>query len=421
MILALPAMLFANPGRDQAAEGYIRVAWWGNAVRDERTNAVIDLFTRSNPGVTVEAQIGTWGGGYWDQLAAQAAARNLPDVIQQDVSYIQSYAGNGHLADLTPFTARGRQIDLTNWPESGLGAGRLNNQLVGLLLGTNAWGMGVDRAVLQRAGVTINDETWTWADYERIAMQIFQSTGVQTFPAVTFTQVFEHVSLQFGVGRFTADQRALGISQNQRAFAAMRDYFEMINRLRTACALWDPEDAFIQGRAMAEEPLATGRTWNAGFWSNQFAGHSAAANRTLDFYMYPTVEGNRAPYGTYLRPSMYISMAESSTNKELAARFINFFSNDIEANRILMAERGVPIPTNVRADLHSRVPANDAIIFDYITRITPFASSGTTYPAATAEVEANMRNIVLSMIMGRVAVNTGVDQIVQQSGAILSR
>jgi multiple sugar transport system substrate-binding protein len=38
--------------------------------------------------------------GYWDQLAAHAAAGNLPDVMQMDYAYIAQYNDQNMLVDL---------------------------------------------------------------------------------------------------------------------------------------------------------------------------------------------------------------------------------------------------------------------------------------------------------------------------------
>ena len=418
VLLALPALLFARGGSAASSEeGYIRFAWWGNATRDERTQNVINLFTQRYPGVTIEPQIGTFGGGYWDVLAAQAAARDLPDVIQQDVSYIVRFADQ--LMDLRPYVDRGL-INLSEWPQASLGNGTINGRLVGLLLGTNALNMGVDPAVLQQAGITINDTAWSWADYENIAIQIFQRTGVQTYPAWQIRHIIESLAFQTNGSLFSADGRHLGIAQNQATMNALRDYLAMELRLRAAGALYDPDDAFIQGRAMAEEPLARGRTWNAIFWNNQIEAHMAAANRPLVSVMLPSIRGNSSP-GIYLRSSMYISMAANSENPELAARFINFLINDIEANRILLGERGIPVPPSVMADLYPRVSPGTQYAFDFIERITPYATSGTNYPAAAGEVETLLQNVVQQILTGRTTLDAGLQQIVRESTEILAR
>ena len=420
LTLALPALLFAAGGQAGASGdsgNHIRFAWWGNATRDERTQNAINLFMQRNPGITVEPQIGTFGGGYWDVLASQAAARDLPDVIQQDVSYILRYADQ--LADLRPFVDRGL-IDLSQWPEASLGAGVINGRLVGLLLGTNALNMFADPAVLERAGVTIDDTTWSWADYERIAIQIFQRTGVQTYPAWQIRHIIESLSIQNGTTLFTADGRRMGIAANAQALAALRSYLEMELRLRAAGALYDPDDAFIEGRAMAEGPMERGRTWNGIGWNNQHTAHQAAAGRPLISLMVPSIAGNGRP-GIYFRASMYISMAESSTNKDLAARFINFFINDFEANRILLAERGIPVPSNIQNDVYRLVNQDVRYTFDYITRITPYAGGGHVYPGNAGEVETMLKSVTQRILTGRTTLDAGLQEMVRESDAILAR
>jgi multiple sugar transport system substrate-binding protein len=223
---------------------------------------LITLFEQRNPGVIIEAEPTGWAG-YWDRINTLAAAGNLPDVMQQDVSQIRLFNERNLLEELRPFVNRGL-INLNYWDEGGLSSGVVNGRLVGLLFGTNAWTMLVDPAVLANAGVTIDDATWTWADYERIATQLFQRTGVQTWAPASWRQDFEHIGRQFGTGFFTADDRNIGIATNARAMAAIRGHIEMNLRLLQAGVLFDPEENFIQGLAMAEEPLGRGRTWNNG-------------------------------------------------------------------------------------------------------------------------------------------------------------
>jgi multiple sugar transport system substrate-binding protein len=134
------------------------------------------------------------------------------------------------------------------------------------------------------------------------------------------------------------------------------------------------------------------------------------------------VEGPRAPWGLYYRAGQYISMLSSSTSKDLSARFINFFVNDLEANRILLAERGIPIPTDVREDLAGRVDANMKYLFDYISRITPFTSpANPPYPAAAGESQDMIRPIVLQALNGRITPDAAMTQMVQAANAVLGR
>ena len=420
IMLMVQGIVWARGGRQEEPGGYLRFTWWGPPIRHERTIEVIELFMRRNPGVVIEPEYTLWAG-YWDRLNTLAAAGNLPDIMQQDISFIKQWNDRNLLMDLNPYVQRGL-IDLSNWPDAALAAGNLNGRLIALVLGTNAWGMAVDPEVLRRAGITIDDTTWTWAEYERIALHIFRTTGVQTMAPHEFATNLEHISRQFGDEFFSPDQRTVSITHNQAANNAFREYLEMNLRLLAAGALFNPEEAFLRGVAYEELAFSRGRTWNTYCWSNMFIAHQAAAGRTANYIMIPTVSGNREPFGLYLRPSQFISGLSGSPNRDMAARFIDFFVNDLEANRILLAERGVPIPSHVRNDLAGRVDSYNRYIFDYITRITPFASAPPPpHPPRAAEVFDAMRDIVLRTMTGGVTAGAAVPQTIQAANAILSR
>ena len=424
IILILPVMLFARGGaQPDAGAKYLRFAWWGNPTRDERTIKVAQLFMQKNPGVTVETET-TGFASYWDQLAAQAAAGNLPDVMQQDYAYIDQYNSRNMLVDLAPLGQRG-QINLSNWSDSALAGGRLGGKLIGLSLGTNAVGYVVDRAVLQKAGVTIDDTKWTWADFEKAAIQIYQTTGVQTMPTADHYQIFENVVRFAGVGYYTVDGKAMGYTNNPTAQAAIKEVLDLQMRLKAAGALYDPEDAFIVGRAMPEVPLSQGKTWNACYWSNQLVGMMAAANRPLDFYVLPapTVTGGmKAPFGTYLKPSQLISILTSSKSQDLAAKFVDFFVNDVDANRILLAERGVPLPTHILQDLSAQVDPNMIYTFEFITKAMKVSSAiDPPDPARAGEARDSMLPIILNCLLGRITTEACVAQMISAPNAILSR
>jgi len=415
-VIALAALVLGCAPKGDP--NYLRYAWWGNNTRDERTNKVTQLFMEKNSAVTIETEATGWDG-YWLKLNTQVSAGSLPDIMQQDYAYIEQYNSRNQLLDMNQFVEKG-VIDLSEWSDSGLNSGIIDGKLIALTMGINAWGMGVDPAVLEKAGVTIDDTVWTWRDYEQFALTIFRTTGVQTMPFNEFQQPFEHIVRQFGVEFF--EGTSLGMGNNNAARSAVREVINMQLRLRRAGALYDPEDAFIMGRAMEEFPLARGRTWNNFHWSNQHQGHINAAGRPIEFLMFPSVNANSEPYGTYLKPAMFISILSSSPNPELAAKFVNFILNDLEANRILLAERGSPVPVNVREDLAERVDPNMKYIFEFISKVTPYTSPiGPPDPPTSGEVRDVMRPILLQCLMGRLPADEAMTQMIQAANAVLSR
>jgi multiple sugar transport system substrate-binding protein len=50
----------------------------------------------------------------------------------------------------------------------------------------------------------------------------------------------------------------------------------------------------------------------------------------------------------YLKPSQFISITKDSKHPKEAAMFVDFITNDVDANKILLGERGVPISTKIQ-------------------------------------------------------------------------
>ena len=73
--------------------------------------------------------------------------------------------------------------------------------------------------------------------------------------------------------------------------------------------------------------------------------------------------------GLFLRPATFFSISESSPRKGPAVAFVMFFLEDVEANRILSAERGVPVVAEVREALSQTSPQN-RIMFEYVDYVS---------------------------------------------------
>jgi multiple sugar transport system substrate-binding protein len=421
----IAAPVFGGAGQDQSASGggaeaqYLRFAWWGNTTRDARTQQVIQLFMQNNAGVTMEGEPTAWDS-YWPKLQTQASTQSLPDIMQQDYMYFTDYAQRGLIADMTPYVNSGI-IDLSKWADSAVAAGKVDGKLVALNLGVNAWGMVVDPAVLQQAGITIDDTAWTWADFEKYAIEIYQKTGVQTMPPDQFHQIFENIVRQPGGSFFAADNKSLG--WGSAGEAAIKNHLDMWLRIKAAGAMFNPEEAFMLNLAMEEMPIVSGKTWNHYNWSNQFVAQQTAAKRSLAYVIFPQVSsGKPAKYGTYLKPSQFISLMTASKNPELAAKFINFFVNSIPANDILLGERGVPVPSDVLASVAAKSTPEQKYVMDYITHVTPYTSPIDPPDATSAgEVRDTIRPILLSFLQQSSDSAKCVSDMVTASNQVLSR
>jgi multiple sugar transport system substrate-binding protein len=416
-VLILPVLVFAGAGQETSSDNYVRLAWWGNTVRDEQTLKVVELFKSANPGLEMDTETTGWGG-YWDRLNTQAASGSAPDIIQQDYAYIGQWSSRNQLLDLTPYIANGT-IDVSGIPESVLASGKIDGKLYGILLGSTAYSMVYDPAVLAKAGIaSIDSTTWTMKDFEAVAETIFQQTGVQTLPFDPVDPVppFENFIRQTGASLFSPDGKKLGFTDT----AVLKEFWEVQLRLLDKGVLIPASESFVQV-TMEEDSLSTGKSWNKYIWNTQISAAAQAAGRPLDLMFLPRIEQYQRP-GAYLKPSMFFSVTAQSANPEMAAKFINYFMNDKGANDIIMGERGVPAPSGMRDYLSAKVDANQQIAFAYLSQAANYSSAiDAPDPAASGEVRALFRDTTVQVLSKTITSDEGVSRFVSGANEILAR
>ena len=85
-VTSLAACGGSGSGKDSegGSSDSLTMAWWGNQVRNERTQQALDAY-KEESGITVSGQFYQWGD-YWSKMATSAAGKKMPDVIQMDMS-----------------------------------------------------------------------------------------------------------------------------------------------------------------------------------------------------------------------------------------------------------------------------------------------------------------------------------------------
>jgi len=396
----------------------LRLAWWGNPTRDARTLKVIEMYMAKNPNIIIQPEYTAWAG-YWDKTATQAAANNLPDIMQQDYAYLLQYVGKGLMMDLTVPVGR-KQLDLTSVDPTFTSGGRIKHRYYGVSLGTNAMGIGYDPGVLQKAGLAAPAPDWSWADLEKMATEVFNKTGVKTIPFGTTDPrpIFENWIRQTGKSFFNIkDGTSLGFTDQK----PMIDYFDMQVRLLKAGVLVKPDVAFLTVTA-DEGSFAKNQCWFDFLWSNQVVMQANANKRPIGVALMPKIVNSKRP-GTYLKPSMFFSITKSSTNKNEAVKFLNYFLNDIEANKVLLAERGIPIVPAVREAVKDMVDPVSKQVFDFIAMVGKGNASpiDPPDPPGTGEVLKLIRTALQEVLYGTLSSKDAAAKFMKEANAVLAK
>lgn len=370
----------------------LNLCWWGNQTRNDVTKRAVELYMSEHPNINIQVEFTDWSG-YWDKLSAMAAGGNLPDIIQQDYSYLNQYQKSGQLADLTPFLNDGT-INTDKIPESIIKSGSIDGKCYAISLGSNAPVMVYDKAVVEQAGVSI-PEQMTIDEFYDVCQSVFDKTGTRAYfeGGINMLQFFARSQGKLMFEELSANQTS--------ATSALFSTFEKFNQADFCIS---PDILAEKDPAIVEtKPIIDGTTWNDFQFSNQLISTSNIAGRELSVTMFPK-PADAVEQPMYLKPSQFFSIAETSQHKKEAAEFLNWFTNSIECNEILMAERGIPINTEVAEALKAKVDPVTQTIFDYINAVGKVASPiDPPDPSGKGEIEALLKTTGEDMRYGELS------------------
>jgi len=384
------------PAEDTADElsGNIILAWWGNPTRNEQTTEVREMFQAANPGVSIEELTVGWAD-YWTQLATLAASNDLPDVIQMDISTLEEYVGNGQLMDLTPLIESG-QIDLSNVPEAVVGLGRVDGGIYAVSIGQNAPAMIYNKTLMDELGIDVPNNL-TIDQFVEISKKVYEDAGIRT----NFALSDPSNPLEFLV---RGDMANMWVNPAAEMF---QPFFELV--AQGASEGWGYDPASFIGRAgvVEQDPLIAGgelntQSWVTFGWSNGLTGLQAAAPEGVVLAMAPYPSHNPAN-SNYVRASMYFSIAANTDNVDVAAGLVNFWTNNVDAHKIMLGERGVPASAVVVSTITPDMSEVGAIMLDYVSMVTenstiPYALR----PAAAGEINSQLRLVVDEVAFGTI-------------------
>jgi multiple sugar transport system substrate-binding protein len=410
----LPSAVF---GQDTTE---IQITWWGGDTRTNRTLEVLDMYMAEHPEVQFTPEYAAFSD-YWTLLNTKAAGGQLPCIMQQDYAYLAEWQSRDLLLPLNSYLDSGA-IDTANVPEPLIAGGTVGDEMYGISLGTNSQSIIIDVGAFEEAGLDLPAADWTWADFEATVVALHENLGIwgmtQGSSGLEDVQVWRSLYVATGTNVLSEDATALSIDDQLTI-----DHFNMILRLQESGAIPTAEEAaeFV-GIAPEETPIATGLAAMQYQWSNQvIAILTAAEGRDLQLWPLPRPEGGQS--ANYLKPSMFFSITSQCENPDIAADFISFFTNSIEANEVLAAERGVPVSTVVAEHLAEMVDPAVAETFNFITEVTTDSSP---IPPADPPNWANFNSNVYGplftqpVLFGQTSVEDGLALLLEEGNKVLS-
>lgn len=343
------------------------MAWWGNQVRNERTQQALDKYHEMNDDVTIEGQFFQWDD-YWSKLATSAAGKNMPDLIQMDYSYIDQYVKNGQLLDLTPYIESGA-LDTSNIPENVLSMGEVGDGNYGIAAGVNAACMYYNKTVTDECGITMEDNM-TIDRFIEVAKEITEKTGYRANLISRNSYMTEWARAE-GIPIVEAKLPVDSADVYTPFFQILEDGIK---------EGWHITPDNIDGTGQETDPLVYGSSPQTMAWctmnggSNLLTAFQAAAPEGVEIGV-TTIPTSDPVKSNYLKPAMFFSISADTKDPDAAVAVLDYLINSTEANEILLGERGVPASTAVSEAIYDKITETEQASFSFVTDVvTPNCS-----------------------------------------------
>jgi multiple sugar transport system substrate-binding protein len=384
-----------TPTADDTSPVTLRFAWWGNDLRNKNTNQVIADYMKLHPNVTIKGEPGEWAS-YWDKLSTQVAGNSAPDIVQMDEQYIRDYSKKGILADLSKLP-----IDTSKFSKGLVATGTIDGKVTALCAGVNALSIVANPALFTKAGVDLpDDKTWTWDSMMTLAAQfnsklpgIYGINGGLFGDSVARAWMFQQGKALFtdtGFGWQPPDMQSL---------------FELMVKYQTAKAIPPAaENAQDFSTPLAQQKFGTSKVAMVLTWSNQIAAQQAAVGQDCKILRLPSQTGNAKDADLWYKSGQYQSITSKSKNQVAAAKFLDYYFNNTDAGKVMLAERGLPPNTDILAAIKSSLGNADQKAATYMTDIaSELHDSPVPPPPGASTFQAIMERYVENVQFGKMS------------------
>jgi len=385
----------------------LRFAWWGNADRSKLYNEILDMYEAENQHVKIVREAAGFGD-YWPKLATQAASGSLPDVFGLHVLlYGGEYGSRNVLEPLEPFVESGL-INLDGWDQSVIDAGKINNVLYAVPKGITINGLIANVSMIKEAGMEPPKNGISYDEFVQYLTELQSKLPKGKYGMIDPSyddHMFETFMRQKGKSVLKPDGSAIGFDKED-----LVEFWTIWENLRKSGVL-PPVQLTAEHTGVPSE--------NTLFVKEQAAidvkpaNHGKIYSRYLEGKELALIRWPIMPNGKFLggenlqAPSMVIS--NKSKNKEEAAKLINWFVNNVEAQKIYNLENGIPGSKAIQEALRPGLHPMDVQAIDHMAAVTKDIPPTDYRPQGAAQVFTTYKSYLDQLAFGKLSVEKAVD------------
>ena len=325
-----------------SADTTIRFSWWGGQLRNEKTDKILQLFEKDNPGIHVTREASDWQP-HWDKLTIQAVAGNQPCTIQMQTRWLATYAKPDILMPLDDLLAAGK-LDVRGIEKSVIDSGRGDDgKLYMIPSGVFYFALLFNKTMLDDAGMAQPDFNWTWSDFAKFIKEIAPKLPKGVIPTHNMgreTDAF--VDWIQTKGYKVWDGRKIGFPDS-----VTTEWFKFWEDLRKAGVTDTPEEAVNDnGNLIEQSNIANGREFITNRPPNRIDLHQKvldAVHPGQQLSIQPIPRGDDGSPGMDFGANGIAIGAPCTDPAKLdaAVKWINYFTENDQAAAIYELDNGV--------------------------------------------------------------------------------
>lgn len=405
--LAVPVLSACGGGNGKAN---LTFWWWGDSTRAKITEKVLALYTKQHPKVTFTSK---WVGydGYYDLLKTNVAGDTAPDIFQIDEDGLADFATRGATMDLSD--AVGHQISIDKFAGSIGKTGMVDGKRVAIPAAENTAALIWDRTAADRYRVGALTEGMSWDDFVGWAAEITKASNGKFYGTADPSGSFEALEVwlrQRGKDAYHGSKLAFTADD-------LTEWWQYWVAAHQKRATPPPDVTHVTNQGdITKDLISTGTGATSLEWSNQLEAQAALTKDELGITTFP---GD--VHAAWARASMFWSVYSGTKYKEQALDVVNFLVNSQAAGKILGAERGLAVNTEVRSAVQSSLTPSmkQSVAFESALS-SKFGTPPQTPPAGHTELRDNLVTESENVIYGRKKPAEAAKDFVSQAADILT-
>lgn len=265
----------------------------------------------------------------------------------------------------------------------------------------------------------------TLDEFKALCKEVYEKTGYKTsltYGSNTNTQYLEYLLRAKGL-TFYEDGTAFGVDSAE-------DFVEFFQLFKDGIDEgWHVDPGVYaerQAASVEQDCLVYGSSpdamsWCAFYSSNQLVAMQNAAPEGTDIGI-TTWPSDDVVKSNYLKPSQFFCVTTDSNYPDTSAKLIDYITNSVDANNVLLGERGVPISSVVADAISENQSEKDQEVVKFINEVvTPNCSQiNPAAPSAGSEIQALVDRLVSEVLYAEVTPEEAAKELYEQGNEKLA-